>query len=239
VIRRAVAPFVAAVAVLAGCGGDTSSGGATASLWITRDEGAEVLLVREVPAGLTAMQALDRETDVETRYGGRFVQAIDGVEGSLEEQRDWFWFVNGYEADRSAAEYRLRPGDVEWWDFRSWRGRERVPLAVGAFPEPFLHGFDGKRRPSIVQYDHSRLEPLARRLGKLIHAKKVLPFRSNFPQPGANILFLMFDGPVRFRLSEDPSVERPGDQVVVELSAVLAERLARDPAAFRFRYEVG
>ena len=31
-----------------------------------------------VPAGLTAMQALDRKLDVDTRYGGRFVQAIEG-----------------------------------------------------------------------------------------------------------------------------------------------------------------
>jgi hypothetical protein len=73
----------------------------------------------------------------------------------------------------------------------------------------------------------------------VIDAKKVLPFRIDPAEPGANILFLMFDGPVRFRLSADAAVRRPGDQVVVELSEVLAQRLARDPAAFRFRFEVG
>ena len=40
------------------------------------------MLTTSVPAGRAVLQALDREADIETRYGGRFVQAIDGVEGS-------------------------------------------------------------------------------------------------------------------------------------------------------------
>ena len=35
-----------------------------------------------------------------TRYGGRFLQSIDGIYGSLTGQRDWFFFVNGIEGDR-------------------------------------------------------------------------------------------------------------------------------------------
>ena len=100
-----------ALVLLAGCGHERTGSG-TASLWITRDRGASVLLVQTVPAGLTAMQALDTKADISTRYGGRYVQSIDGVEGDISRRRDWFWFLNGIEADRSAAEYRLRPGDV-------------------------------------------------------------------------------------------------------------------------------
>ena len=59
-----------ALVVLAGCGHERTGSG-TASLWITRDRGASVLLVQTVPAGLTAMQALDRKADISTRYGGR------------------------------------------------------------------------------------------------------------------------------------------------------------------------
>ena len=149
-IERA-ALLIALVAVAAGCGNGT--GGGRATLWITRDRGAQVLTVTHVPAGLTAMQALERVADVSTRYGGRYVEAIDGIRGSLTAQHDWFYFVNGYEADRSAAEYRLHPGDVEWWDFRTWRHAIHVPVVVGAFPEPFLHGWNGHRRPAIVEYD--------------------------------------------------------------------------------------
>jgi hypothetical protein len=125
--------LVLVVAALAGCGGED---GGKATIWITRDKGAHVLLQQRVPSGLTAMQALDRVADIDTRYAGRYVQAINGLEGSLTSRRDWFYFINGYEGDRSAAEYRLRAGDVEWWDFRSWENRMREPVAVGAFPVP-------------------------------------------------------------------------------------------------------
>ena len=46
-----------------------------------------------------------------TRYGGRFIQSIDGIDGSATEQRDWFYFVDGIEGDRSAAEVTLQPGE--------------------------------------------------------------------------------------------------------------------------------
>ena len=78
-----------------------------------------------------------RVAKLQTRYGGRYVRAVDGVkEGG---RRAWFYYVNGYLADRGAADYRLHAGDVEWWDYRSWRdpaqdpGRgRRVPRAVPA-----------------------------------------------------------------------------------------------------------
>lgn len=149
------APLLAALVaalVLTACGGTGGSGAeGTATLWVTRDEGRTVMATAAVPAGLTVIQALDRVADVETRYGGRYVQAVDGVEGGLAARRDWFYFLNGIEPDRGAAEIRLRPGDVAWWDFRSWDGQMEQPVVVGAFPEPFLHGFSGTARPVEVE----------------------------------------------------------------------------------------
>jgi hypothetical protein len=55
---------------------------------------------------------------VKTSYGGRFVVAINGV--ASEPRRDWFYWVNGRLGDRSAAEVRLHPNDVELWDYRRW-----------------------------------------------------------------------------------------------------------------------
>src|SRR4029077_12687601 len=94
--------FVALVLALAGCGGEHTHG--TATLWVTRDRGAHVLFEGDVPAGLTAMQALVRVQKVSTRYGGHFVQSIDGVSGSLSAEQDWFFFVNGVESSTGAAE---------------------------------------------------------------------------------------------------------------------------------------
>ena len=133
------AASAALLLLLAGCG---SAGGeeGTATLWVTRDRGAELLLAAEVPAGQTLMRALASKLDIETRYGGRYLQSVEGVAGSLERQRDWFWFVNGYEGDRSAAEYRLRDGDVAWWDFRAWE-REGESERSAKHESSFREGF--------------------------------------------------------------------------------------------------
>jgi hypothetical protein len=206
----------------------------TASLWVTRDRGEHVLLVRTVPAGLTAMQALDREADVETRYGGRFVQSIEGLEGDLGDRRDWFYFVNGVEGDRSAAEYRLRDGDVEWWDYRSWRGRMREPVVVGAFPEPFLHGYGGKTRPVAVRYAPG-LRRGARAIGRLLQASSIRP--RSVPAPRDAHVFLIEKGNVRFTASLRDESEGAGSPVRFVFAGD-ALGLARNPARFRFRYEV-
>jgi hypothetical protein len=138
---------------LAGCGGEgpTAADG-TARLWVTRDRGSDVLVETTVPAGQTLLRALRSQAKVTTRYGGAFVQSIDGVDGSLRHHEDWFWFVNGLAGDRSAVSYRLRDGDVAWWDYRDWSGDASLEVVPGAFPEPFLHGYDGKTRPAAVRY---------------------------------------------------------------------------------------
>ena len=215
-----------AVLALAGCGGQRGHG--TARLWITRDRGATVLYAGHVPAGVTAMQALERKAKVKTRYGGRFVQAIDGIEGSLARERDWFYFVNGIEADRSAAEYRLRPGDVEWWDYRPWRGALSVPVVIGAFPEPFLHGYDGHRRTTVVI-----APPGARRaaaaIARLVHGRVAASVRAG----GANAVVV--SARVRSAIAKRPG--SPTSPVLLTLTPRDALRLARDPALVRFRYQ--
>ena len=216
-IRRLV-PLLAVLA-LAGCG-EERAGTGSASLWVTRDRGEEVIHVGGVPAGISALEAVDRELDVETAYGGRFVQAIEGLEGSLDDQRDWFWYVNGLEGDRSAAEYRLRPGDVVWWDYRSWSEQMQVAVVVGAFPEPFLHGLGGDVPPAVVVGESPAAGKLARLIGGRVAPRA---------PPGANVLRIV---PGRgFR------AERSGDRVVFTLGAEDAPRLARDPSLARRRYE--
>jgi hypothetical protein len=229
-VTRRHAWLAAVLLLCAGCGGADADGG-RATLWVTRDRGAHVLLVRTVPAGLTAMQALAREAKVETRYGGRYVQSIDGIAGSAGAQRDWFYFVNGIESDRGAAEYRLRAGDVEWWDFRSWRGRMEQPVVVGAFPEPLVHGFDGRVRPLAVRYAAPALAPAARRLARSLRAASVGPAREPAP-PEANELLLVAGGPcLEARLRSAGG--RAGSPVEVVLGGTPPPGARR----FRYRYE--
>jgi Domain of unknown function (DUF4430) len=225
-LRRLALPL--AVLLLAGCGGQRGHG--SARLWITRDRGASVLFTGRVPAGITAMQALDRVAKVKTRYGGRFVQAIDGLSGSLSAQRDWFYFVNGIEADRSAAEYRLRPGDLEWWDYRSWRNAMSVPVVIGAFPEPFLHGYDGHWRPTRVVYQPGARRA-ARAIARVVHGR-VAPLTLELPPDANMVLVLAGVGRSSIAIGRGPTAP-----VLLSVTPRDALRLARDPALVRFRYQ--
>ncbi|HYU60515.1 MAG TPA: DUF4430 domain-containing protein [Solirubrobacterales bacterium] len=154
--RLATAVALACAAAAAGCGigpGPASEG--TAYLTVTRDYGAKRLLqasVEDPPESETVLRLLDREADVTTRYGGGFVQSIEGVEGATSGSRsfDWFFYVNGIESPVGAADVRVYGGDRVWWDYREWTAAMRVPAVVGSWPEPFVHGSEGKAFPVRV-----------------------------------------------------------------------------------------
>ncbi|MGC1851311.1 MAG: DUF4430 domain-containing protein, partial [Solirubrobacterales bacterium] len=151
----AVALLCAAL-VAAGCGFGPGSGVGEVSLTVTRDYGAESL---QPPVAETAfesdtvMRVLDRNADISTRFGGGFVQAIDGLEAERDSGRssDWFFYVNGVESTVGAAEYPLRGGEAIWWDYRDWTDAMRVPAVVGSWPQPFVSGYDGETRPVAVE----------------------------------------------------------------------------------------
>jgi hypothetical protein len=138
--------------VAAGCGiGEGASSDGTAYLTVTRDYGSESLVeatVEDPTESETVMRLLDREADITTRYGGGFIQSIDGIEGRAGTRSfDWFFYVNGIESSAGAADVRVYGGDRVWWDYRDWTSAMRVPAVVGSWPEPFAHGFEGKRFP--------------------------------------------------------------------------------------------
>jgi hypothetical protein len=218
------------VLLAAACGGSGADERGNASLWITRDRGSEVLYEGTVDAGSTVLKALEAEADVDTSYGGRFVQGIEGLEGSLAGGRDWFFFVNGVAADRGAAEYRIRPGDTVWWDYREWQGTAEVRIVVGAFPEPFLHGYDGRTRPAAVRYERPAQARGARAIARLIGAASVAPMTTPVPN-GANA-FLIRSGRPRFTAS----LSAPEGPYRFTFAGD-ALRLARNPRLVRFRYE--
>ena len=90
------------------------------------------------------LSVLDQSAEVKTRYGGGFVQSIDGLSGGSDDGRrsDWFFYVNGIESPVGAAEYAPGDGDRIWWDHHDWSTAMRVPAVVGSWPEPFVHGFE-------------------------------------------------------------------------------------------------
>jgi hypothetical protein len=229
-VRRAAVAAALAVA-LAGCGSSSATGPAgRATLWVTRDRGAHVLYSTRVPAGESVLQALDRVAMVKTRFGGRYVRAVDGVEEHG--NRSWFYYVNGYLADRSAADYRLRPGDLAWWDYRAWHNPAQDPVVLGAFPQPFLSGYDGKRRQTvIVSLDPDGVRAVARRL----HAQAVGPGVGTLSR-NVNVVYVQPGGGKSARLE---SVGAPRAGGPVKLSFRGDPKLLLRSWPFRYRYEVG
>ncbi len=141
-----------AVGIPATFGPEPSAEASRAQQLVTRDYGSADVgqsSVAAVPAGETVMRMLQREFAVETRFGGGFVQSIEGRAGGRRDGRpiDWFYYVNGIEASVGAATRDVAAGDRIWWDLHDWGTITRVPAVVGSFPEPFLSGIEGKRRP--------------------------------------------------------------------------------------------
>jgi hypothetical protein len=154
-VHALVAAGLAAV-LAAGCGLGAGAAPSAVQLIVTRDFGARVLSPRRAPrvhGQETVMSLLLRNDAVTTRYGGGFVQSIDGLAGGQEAGRpvDWFYYVNGVEASKGAAATNVHPGDHIWWDRHDWSQTDDVPAVVGSFPEPFLNGIGGKRLPVRVE----------------------------------------------------------------------------------------
>lgn len=130
-------------------------------LIVTRDYGYKKIFAQNV--GLVrdevGMEVLFRNLDIQTAYGGGFVNAINGLEsqytfftGKDRKKLDWFYWVNGILAPVGIAEYRPQPGDVIWWDYHDWSMTMFIPAVIGSYPQPFKSGFWGKNPGTVVMY---------------------------------------------------------------------------------------
>ena len=157
-LLRRLAPALACAALLlvAACAGVRSSEQTPAAggrppaagalrLVISRDYGARVLKDIVVPAraGTTVMRLLAEHSDVDTKYGGGFIQGIDGLESSFgassADAADWFFWVDGAMGSVGAGDVTLHGGQTVWWDYHRWAGALFIPGSLDAFPAPFAN----------------------------------------------------------------------------------------------------
>jgi hypothetical protein len=155
-MASALAGLGFALVVLSGCASVHSSdaveaapaghppGPAEVRLVVSRDFGAKVMRDLVVPADddLDVLRLLAEHADVETEYGGGFIDGIDGLQSSFgavssADAADWFYWVDGTLADVGAADWRLRGGETVWWDYHRWADAAVVPAALHAFPRPY------------------------------------------------------------------------------------------------------
>jgi hypothetical protein len=154
-LTRRVLITAALATTVAGCGlgaGRTPPG---VRLTVTDGFGRQVLVLKDaakVSGSDTVMRLLQRNAKVTTRFSGGFVQSVAGRGGATGSSPvDWFYFVNGSEGSKGSASVRVHPGDHIWWDRHDWGAAMDVPAVVGSYPEPFLHGLDGRRFPVRIE----------------------------------------------------------------------------------------
>ncbi len=147
------AALLLAALTAAGCGLGPGADAGAVRLTVTHEFGLEPVLEKEIEVkeSATVMRVLEGAAEITTRYGGGFVQSIDGTAGSERGGRfyDWLYFVDGVESPVGAAEYPLRGGERIWWDHRDWTAASHVPAVVGSFPAPLAGGYGGREHPVV------------------------------------------------------------------------------------------
>jgi hypothetical protein len=133
----------------AGCGGATSR---DVTVTVSRDFGETHVVPTEKDTATgddTVLALLQRDFTV--KAGGSGVREIEGLSGGEANGRKvgWFYYVNGIAASQ-AGERKLFPGDKVWWDHHDAQTAASVPAVVGAFPEPFASGSEGKKLPILL-----------------------------------------------------------------------------------------
>lgn len=203
----AIALLLAALAA-AGCGLGPGADVGAVQLTVTRDFGSVPMVeadVGEVNESDTVMRVLEGEAEITTRYGGGFVQSIEGLEADSRGGRsyDWFFFVNGVESPIGAADFSLRGGERIWWDYRDWTAAGRVPAVVGSWPAPLRGGYEGKAHP--VTLDCEGGGDACALVREALEAAEV-PLATGSPQGAIRVLV----GPWQ-RLRSDPTAALLGD----------------------------
>ena len=188
---RALA-LVLLAAALAGCGASGGGDRDEFAVTITRDYGATdvIALTREPlpPAG--GLAALLRRAP--NPRGGESL------------------FVNGILAGEPAGELTLHGGDRVWLDHHEQGAARSSAAVVGSFPEPFVHGVDGKRLPVRVECDDPRGASCAAVADKLI-GLGVVAGRSILSRSAADETLRILVGPwkrLRGRDFESASIDR-------------------------------
>src|SRR3954454_13787360 len=144
-MKRAL--LLLAAVVVAGCGKADVPTGGSVTVTVSQDFGSSRLAPTKQTSAArqeTVMTLLEKNFEVTS--SGNAVEEIGGVAGGEDGGKPvgWYYFVNGIAGEQGASQRKLYAGDRIWWDRHS---RVRVPAVVGAFPEPFRSGLDGKKLP--------------------------------------------------------------------------------------------
>jgi hypothetical protein len=126
---------------------------------VTTDGGRRLVTRRSVRMdhGDTALDVLAKVADVRLSPEGTIAQVNGEGGGALRtfgpEPAAWYFRVDGIESTTIAPDrFRVKAGQSVWWDLRRFDIYERLPVAVGTFPEPLFSGWRGNGRKLRIAY---------------------------------------------------------------------------------------
>ncbi|AOY77662.1 DUF4430 domain-containing protein [Clostridium formicaceticum] len=149
--------LLAMALLIGGCSNPPDTIPGEINLLVTRDFGEEDIFdeIIQLEVQTSVMDLLNQHLDIETEYGGGFVNGINGLISGYtntaeKEKSDWFYFINGIMTSVGATEYFPTDQDSIWWDYHSWGDIPFTPAVIGAFPQPFLNGYQGKNPGTLI-----------------------------------------------------------------------------------------
>jgi plastocyanin len=143
---------------LGGCGLAVGPAPSAVRLLVTSEYGQHVLHrsgTLHASEGETVESLLTDVAPVRTSSRGGHVASIDGLSATAaklgEPAREWSYYVNGVQVHEQPAKREVNPGDHVWWDLHPALHTAVTQALVGAYPEPFLNGVEGRRLPIRVE----------------------------------------------------------------------------------------
>ena len=203
-----------AVWVPASCGGaQEAARPSSVEQRLTRDHGAQPVgssRTAEIDSGETVLSLLEGSFEVETGSG----ESVRSLEGHAAGQRDggpapldWSYYVNGILSSKPAGETRVNAGDRIWWDLNADLAGVEPPAVVGSFPEPFLSGTAGKRRPVRIDCSETSADLCDEVTTRLDQAGVSAVARTALNGPAGNELLRIVVGPWS-EIRRDPTVRQ-------------------------------
>lgn len=178
---------------------------------VTRDHGAQPVgdsRTADVDSGATVLSLLQDAFAVETGPGDS-VQSIEGHAAGRRDGRpvDWAYYVNGIRSTAPATETDVSAGERIWWDLNGDVGGIEPPAVVGSFPEPFLSGTAGKRRPVRIDCSETSADLCDEVTTRLDQAGVSAVARAALNGPAGNEVLRIVVGPWT-EIRRDPTIRQ-------------------------------
>jgi len=154
--------FIIIIILSVGCANDEIVGEENVSILVSKDFGNKNIKDKKIKISedTNVMELMEENFEVETAYGGGFINAIGGLKSGFTDKKsknklDWFYYVNGILADIGARDYYVQSDDMIIWDYHDWSGNVYVSSIIGAYPMNFVNGNDGEILKTEIAYQEN------------------------------------------------------------------------------------